>query len=117
MTHSIYQGRIIKLFSEDVKLPTGLEIKLDVIRHPGASAIVPIDGSDVLLIRQYRHCAAGYLWEVPAGTLNAGESPEHCARRELIEEAGVDADELEHAGFIYTAPGFTDEKIHIFIAR
>ena len=117
MSHLIHQGRILRIYSEDVTLPTGVAVKHDVIRHPGASAIVPLDGRDVILIRQYRYCASGYLWEVPAGTLNAGETPEQCAKRELIEEAGVDAGELHHAGFIFTAPGFTDEKIHIFVAR
>jgi ADP-ribose pyrophosphatase len=117
MNRVVHQGRVVQVRVEDVTLPTGLTVQMDVVRHPGAAAILPLDGDDVLLIRQYRHCAAGWLWEIPAGTLNPGEDPETCARRELVEEAGVSCGELVRAGFIYTAPGFCDERIHIFIAR
>ncbi len=113
----IFQGRVIDVGTEEVTLPSGLTVTLDVIKHPGASLIVPMDRDRVTLIKQWRHCAGGWLWECPAGTLNAGETPEQCARRELVEEAGVEAGRLEHAGFIFTTPGFCDEKIHIFIAR
>ena len=117
MTQVVHRGRVIVVTVEDVTLPSGVTTKLDVVRHPGASAILPLDGDCVLLIRQYRHCAAGWLWEVPAGTLNPGESLEACARRELTEEAGVVADELVHVGHTFTAPGFCDEKIHLWVAR
>jgi ADP-ribose diphosphatase len=70
----------------------------------------------VLLIRQFRHAADGYVWEIPAGRLDPGESPEACARRELEEEAGVMAHRLERLTTIYTTPGFTDERIHLFLA-
>jgi ADP-ribose pyrophosphatase len=113
----IHQGRVIDVGVEDVVLPNGLRVILDVIRHPGAACVIPLDGDRVTLIRQWRHCAGGYLWEAPAGTLGVGETPEQCARRELVEEAGLLASELIHAGAIFTAPGFTDEKIHIYIAR
>jgi ADP-ribose pyrophosphatase len=112
----IFKGRVIDIGTEDVTLPSGVTVTLDVILHPGAALVVPLDGDRVTLIKQYRHCAKGYLWEAPAGTLNAGETPEQCARREIVEEAGLEALELHHAGHIFTAPGFCDEKIHIFIA-
>jgi len=70
-----------------------------------------------LLIRQYRHAAGGFIYEVPAGTLQPGEAPEHCAARELIEEAGVRAGRLDLLGSIFTTPGFTDEVIHLYLAR
>jgi ADP-ribose pyrophosphatase len=117
MRKHIFKGRVIDVGTEQVTLPSGLTVTLDVIKHPGASLVVPLDGDKVTLIRQYRYCAQGYLWECPAGTLNPGETPEQCARREVVEEAGVEAGRLDHAGFIFTAPGFCDEKIHIFIAR
>lgn len=113
----IHKGRVIDVGTEEVTLPTGVRVTLDVIKHPGAACVIPLDGDRVTLIRQWRHCAGGWLWEAPAGTLNPGETPEQCAAREIVEEAGVEAGELIHAGSIFTAPGFTDEKIHIFIAR
>ena len=93
-----------------------------MIRHSGASAIVPIleipDGEDeIILIRQYRYAAEGFLYEVPAGRLDAGESPEACAHRELKEETGYSASSLMPLATIFTTPGFTDERIHLFIAR
>lgn len=117
MRKHIFKGRVIDVGTEDVTLPSGLTVTLDVIKHPGAALVVPLDGDRVTLIRQWRHCAGGWLWECPAGTLNPGETPEECARREVVEEAGVAAGRVDHAGFIFTAPGFCDEKIHIFIAR
>lgn len=112
----VHQGRAIRVFVEDVTLPNGLDISLDVVRHPGASAVVPFtSGDEVLLIRQFRHAAGGTIWEVPAGMLD-GDSPEHCAARELEEEAGQRAGRLEHLATIFTTPGFTDERIHLFAA-
>jgi ADP-ribose pyrophosphatase len=94
-----------------------------MLRHPGASAVVPFlddpAGSDprVLLIRQFRHATDGVIWEIPAGRLDPGESPEQCARRELAEETGMRAERLERLTTIYTTPGFTDERIHLFVAN
>jgi ADP-ribose pyrophosphatase len=116
MRKHIFQGRVIDVGTEEVTLPSGVTVTLDVIKHPGAALVVPLDGDSVTLIKQWRHCAGGWLWELPAGTLDAGETPEACAAREIVEEAGVRAGRLEHAGAIFTAPGFCDEKIHIFIA-
>jgi ADP-ribose pyrophosphatase len=112
-----YQGRSIAVWREEVTLPNGREAVLDVVRHPGASAVVPFETErDVLLIRQYRHAAGGTIWEVPAGKLDAGEPPDVCAARELEEEAGRRAGRLEHLATIWTTPGFTDERIHLFAA-
>jgi ADP-ribose pyrophosphatase len=112
---TVHVGRKIKLDLERVRLPNGAETELEVIEHPGAATILPFAGNDeVLLIRQHRHCAGGELLEVPAGTLDAGESPEACALREIEEETGFRAGRLEPLGWIWTTPGFTNEKIHLF---
>ena len=111
-----YRGRAISVWVEDAALPNGVTTPLDIVRHPGAAAVVPFEREDrVLLIRQYRHAAGGTIWEVPAGKLD-GDSPEACAARELEEEAGRRAGRLERLGAIWTTPGFTDERIHLFAA-
>jgi ADP-ribose pyrophosphatase len=114
----IYKGHIVDLRLETVTLPNRVTVTLEMVRHPGAAAIVPVheDGA-VTLVRQYRHAAAGYIWEIPAGKLDAGEEPASCAARELREEAGLTAGELVRLGLIFTAPGFCDERIHLFLAR
>jgi ADP-ribose pyrophosphatase len=107
----------LKISTEDVTLPSGHRMRLDVIRHPGASAVVPfLSDDEVLLIQQYRHAAGGTIWEVPAGKLDPGEAPEVCAARELEEETGYRAGEIVSLGSILTTPGFTDERIHLFEA-
>lgn len=117
-----YSGRIIHLDLDRVRFPDGSEGELEMIRHPGASAVVPFlsdpAGNDpvVLFIRQYRYAAGQFLYEIPAGRLDPGESPADCARRELREETGCDAEHLEFLTTIYTTPGFTDERIHLFMA-
>jgi ADP-ribose pyrophosphatase len=114
----VYDGRIVKLFLEDVTLPTGSTVTLEVIHHPGAAAIVAVDDDgQVALLRQFRHAAGGYIWEVPAGTLQPGEAPEACARRELREETGLDGRQWTTLGSLLTTPGFCDERIHLFLAR
>src|SRR5437016_4297572 len=119
MARQIYKGRIVDLRVERVTLPNGTAVDLELIRHPGASAVAAIDDDGrVVLIRQYRHAAGGYIWELPAGILDApDEPPRACAARELAEEAGVEAGELTHLGTIFTTPGFCDERIHLFLAR
>jgi ADP-ribose pyrophosphatase len=114
----IYKGRIVDLRLETMTLPNQVTVTLEMVRHPGAAAIVPVheDGS-VTLIRQYRHAADGYIWEIPAGKLDTDEEPACCAARELREEAGLEAGELVRLGMILTAPGFCDERIHLFLAR
>ena len=104
--------------AERVVLPNGHEVELEIVRHPGASAIVPLTAEgDVILIRQYRHAAGGFVYEVPAGKLAKGEPPEDCALRELTEEAGVIAGKICRLGSIFTTPGFSDEVIHLFLAE
>lgn len=117
-TRQVYKGRIVDLRLEEVTLPNQVTVTLEVVRHPGAAAIVAIDDErQVTLVRQYRYAADGFIWEIPAGTLSPGEEPAHCAARELQEEAGLAADEFVHLGMIFTAPGFCDERIHLFLAR
>jgi ADP-ribose pyrophosphatase len=112
-----WQGAWLRVVTEEVELPNGNTIDLDIVRHPGASAVVPfVSEDDVLLIRQYRYATGGTLWEVPAGKLDPGETPEECAGRELEEEAGYRAGRLESLGPMWASPGFTDEKIHLFAA-
>jgi ADP-ribose pyrophosphatase len=116
MRRGVYDGRIIRVEVERVRLPNDVEIDLDIVRHPGASAVVAATAEDVVLIRQYRFAGGGFLWEVPAGTLQSGEAPEACARRELEEEAGLVAEEMRSLGSILTTPGFCDERIHLYLA-
>ena len=116
-----YTGRVISVDVDEVRFPDGSVGSLEMVRHPGASAVVPVVGTltadpTVLLIRQYRYAAEQYLYEIPAGRLDPGESPERCAHRELQEETGYTANRVDHLFTMYTTPGFTDEKIHLFLA-
>ena len=119
MSRQIYKGRIVDLRLERVTLPNGHAIDLELMHHPGASAVAAVDeAGQVVLIRQYRHAAGGYIWELPAGVLSSpDEPPADCAARELREEAGLVAGELRPLGTIFTTPGFCDERIHLFLAR
>jgi ADP-ribose pyrophosphatase len=112
----IFKGRVVTLDIDTVTLPNGATIELEMIHHPGAAAVVPMkeDGT-VILIRQYRHAAGGYIYEIPAGKLHPGEDPKVCAARELQEEIGYRADSLELLTSVLTTPGFTDEVIHIYM--
>jgi ADP-ribose pyrophosphatase len=118
----VYSGRIIHLDVDTVRFPNGSVGELEMIRHPGASAVVPFlsdpagDDPQILLLKQYRYAAGGPLFEIPAGRLNPDEDPADCARRELREEAGVTPERLERLTSIWTTPGFTDERIHLFWA-
>lgn len=113
----IYKGKIITLNIDTITLPNGVTVDLEIARHPGASAVVPFkkDGT-VVLIRQFRHAAGGFIYEIPAGKLSSGEDPVACAARELEEEIGYRAASFELLSSIFTAPGFTDEVIHIYRA-
>ena len=112
---TIYKGRVVNLNIDEVTLPNGAIVELETIRHPGAAAVVPLqeDGT-VVLIRQFRHAAGGFIYEIPAGKLSPGEEPIACARRELEEEIGYCASNLELLTSIFTVPGFCDEVIHIY---
>lgn len=117
-----YTGKIVSLDVDTVRFPDGSIGELEMIRHPGASAVVPFlsdprsEDPQVLLIRQYRYAANGYLFEIPAGRLDPGEDPLDCAARELKEETGCTAEKLDYLLTMYTTPGFTDEKIHLYMA-
>jgi ADP-ribose pyrophosphatase len=119
----LYSGRIVNLDLDSVRFPDGSVGQLEILRHPGASAVVPFldpprDADPrVVLIRQFRHAADGFIWEIPAGRLDDGETPEACAGRELEEETGMRARRLERLTTIFTTPGFTDERIHLFLAE
>jgi len=117
MTKNIYTGRVITVNVDTVTLPNGLTVDLEVVRHPGAAAVVPLkDDGTVILIRQFRHAAGGFIYEIPAGKLDPGEDPRVCAARELEEEIGYRVGQLDLLSSIFTAPGFTDEVIHIYRA-
>ena len=121
MSHTsrqIYEGRVIRLGIESLTLPDGTPLELEVVRHPGGAATVALDEQDqVYLLRQYRHAAGGWLWELPAGKLEADETPLATASRELTEEAGLLAEDWQELGNILVTPGFCDEVIHLFVAR
>lgn len=118
----VYSGRIISVDVDGVRFPNGSTGELEMVRHPGASAVVPFlddlknPDPQIILIRQYRYAANGFVHEVPAGRLDPGEDPGDCARRELREETGYSAKELIPLTTFYTTPGFTDERIHLFAA-
>jgi ADP-ribose pyrophosphatase len=113
----IYEGRVVALSVETIELPGGREARREVVRHPGATAIVPmISEREVILIKQFRYCAEKELWEIPAGTLEPGETPLECAERELIEEIGYRAGKMTPIGGFFTSPGFCDEFLRLYLA-
>jgi len=114
----VYAGRLLKIDRDRVELPNGRTTDLEMVRHPGAAAIVPFIGDDeILMVRQFRYATSGFILEVPAGTLNPDEPPDACALREVEEEVGHRAGRMTKIGAIYTTPGFTDEIIHLYVAR
>lgn len=121
-SHRIYSGKTLNLDVDQVRYPDGSIGELEMVRHPGAAAILPFltdpGGADpqIMLIKQYRYAADAYLYEVPAGKIEPGEEPRACAERELREETGCRAQRIESLYTFYTTPGFTDEVIHIFLA-
>lgn len=116
-TRKIYEGRVVELSAETIILPDGREAVREVVGHPGATAIVPlISPREVILIKQFRYCAGKVLWEIPAGTLEADETPIECAKRELIEETGYRAGKMEPMGGFFTSPGFCTEFLRLFLA-
>ena len=117
-SREVFRGRTVRLDVDTVRLPNGRQMDFEMVRHPGAAAVVPLaDDGQVLLVRQYRYATGGWILEVPAGKLDGGEAPEECARREVEEETGFRPRHLEPLGWIWTSPGFTDERIWLFLAR
>jgi len=115
---TLFRGRAIDVGVEQVELPNGRSVELEIVRHPGGAAAVALDDKGrVCLLRQYRHAAGGWLWELPAGRIEPGEDPFATARRELLEEAGVDADDWTDLGALASSPGVCTEVIHLYLAR
>lgn len=113
----IYAGRVIQVSVDQVKLPNGREIPLEIVRHPGGAAAVAIDSENrICLLRQFRHAAGGYIHELPAGKLEPNEAPESTARRELAEEAAVSAAHWQSLGQYFSSPGCFTEVIHLYLA-
>ena len=117
-SHRHYQGALFSFLSENVTLPNGSRTELAMVRHPGSTAVVPLfDDRTVLMERQYRHAVRKYVLEIPAGTMEPGETPRECAGRELEEETGHAAEELIELSQIDIIPSYSNEKIHLFLGR
>lgn len=113
----IYEGRILNLRVDTVELPDGTTSTREIVEHRGAVALVVLDEErNVLLVRQYRKPLERYMLEIPAGTLEQGEAPDDCARREIQEETGFAARSLERIGGFFSAPGFCTEYLHLYLA-
>lgn len=111
-----YRGKLFDVEVDALKMANGVEAVREIIRHPGAVCMVPVDrDGDLLLVRQYRHAAEKRLLELPAGTLEPGEEPRLAAGRELQEEVGMKPGWVEPLGGFYVAPGYTSEYIHLFV--
>lgn len=114
----IYRGRIIELTLETPTLPNGTWPELEIVHHPGGAAAVALDDAGrVCLLRQYRHAAGGWVWELPAGKRDAGEDPQRTAARELEEEAGLIARRWRSLGGILSSPGVFTEVVHLYMAQ
>jgi ADP-ribose pyrophosphatase len=114
---SVYKGRILNLRVDQVAFANGMSGIREVVEHRGAAAIVPLLEDKVILVRQFRYAASTELLEIPAGTLEQGEDPEVCARRELEEETGYKCNELDKILECFVAPGYSTERIHFYMAR
>ncbi|MDX2453738.1 NUDIX hydrolase [Desulfosarcina sp.] len=113
----IRKGRVFDFYTENITLPNGVTLDMEIIHHPGAAAIVPVMEDDsVLLLKQYRHAVDGFIWEIPAGTLEMGEDARRCAERELTEETGYMARQFDRLAEITPLPAYSDERIHLFLA-
>jgi ADP-ribose pyrophosphatase len=114
----VYEGRVVNLRVDTVELPDGRLSTREIVEHTGAVAIVPLLGEkQVVMVKQFRQAAGQVLTEIPAGTIEAGESPEDCAARELIEETGYKAAKLTRMFSTYLAPGYSEEMLHTFLAE
>jgi len=117
MKKPVFKGKLLKLYKSRKKLPNGRLGYFEEIEHPGAALVIPFVGNEIVFIRQYRGVIGRYIWELPAGTLEKGESIYSCAKREVIEETGYVPVRLKKLGVIYTSPGFCTEIIHIYRAE
>ena len=112
-----FRGRVFEVRKDQVEFPDGRVASVDVVVHPGAVALIPLDERNrIWFVRQYRHSTGGELLELPAGTLEPGEPPEHCAERECREEIGMYPGRLEHLGGFFLAPGYSTEVLSVFLA-
>ena len=116
-SQTVYAGRLIRVTVDTVRLPDGQQARREIVRHPGAVAILAVDGEQILFVRQYRHAVGESLLELPAGKIEAGETPLATAQRELAEETGFQAATWTPLGRTIVSPGFTDEVIHLFRAQ
>ena len=117
-TKKIYDGRVVRLSLETVELPNGFHAELEVIDHPGGVAILALNArKEICLLHQYRYAAGGHIWELPAGTIDPGETPDRTAVRELEEEAGTIASSWSKLGEIMTSPGVFKERMHLYLAE
>ena len=114
---TIHEGRVFRLITENITLKNGVTTDIDYIQHPGAAAIVALkDHEHLLMLKQYRHALNTDIWEIPAGTLEPGEPIDNCAQRELTEETGYSADQWHRLGEITPVPGYSNERIHVYLA-
>lgn len=113
----IYRGKRLSIEAKEFTLPNGKKKERIVVHPGGAVAILPIEGDDCYLIRQYRFAVDDYIYEVPAGTIDDGEEPHETAHRELIEETAMKAETFVPKGWIYPSPGYTDERIWLYQAE
>jgi ADP-ribose pyrophosphatase len=114
---TVYHGKVFELIRENVTLENGTTTDVEFIEHPGATAVIPfLDDNRIVLLKQYRHALKKHIWEIPAGTLDPQEEIISCAKRELIEETGYSAGQWHRLGEITPVPGYSNERIHIFLA-
>ena len=117
-SQKIYEGRQFAFVSEKITLPNGIDTEMAFVRHPGSTVIVPLfDNGNIGLIKQFRHPVNAYLYEIPAGTIQPGEIPENCARRELEEEIGYAAGRLIELGRTFLLPAYSDECSYVYLAK
>ncbi len=111
----VYEGRLINVRHDRVILEDGTETGREIVEHRGSVAMLPVKDHSIILVKQFRYAFDDYLLEIPAGTLEKGETPEECAVRELAEEIKMKAGKVESMGMLYTSPGFITENMHLFL--
>lgn len=117
-SEEIFSGKIVSLHLQEVELPNGKTSKREIIKHPGAVAIIAVTNENkIIMVEQYRKALERVIVEIPAGKLEKGEEPASCARRELEEETGYECESLELLTSFYTSPGFADEIVHVYLAK